>query len=299
MVDDGEFLIRGCCNDTVCGYNNAGINVTGVRHYCAQDGTVPNTLPPRINPGPNGSPQGAFFCITIYPIVENLLNGCYDCDLDGLFSSCLGRDMLSCWHEAANASGKTDPSGHLISGTDQQKMQEYLMNFKTCNGYGSPAIGAIECPQNVGGNDPGGIKRCTPYMLSGLDFYGQDLYYSNYDDPTYPLGLWDTTFGSGVGSASIAVCECNVSENYVDWRTLRADYFNATAYWLKNQKNKFARSFLTFWRYDGQIGESGPWITGNTTTIDALQQIGSGTYTQVTPKPNDPKNSYTCWANGE
>lgn len=305
MVDTGQFLISGCCNDTICGYNSAvgsdgtvGINVSGVRHYCAQDDCVPVSIPPR--------PNSAFLCITIYPSVDNLLNHCYDDALSQFFESGFkGRDMLSCWHELANVSGKTDRTGHLITASDAQNMQNYIMEFMQKGGYTAPRFGAIEAPADTdGGRDPGGIIRCTPFMARGLQFYGQDLYYTNYPDPTVPLGLWENAFagGSGYGAAdaTISVCECNVSEEFPDWRSIRADYFYATAHWVYKQTNKSTRSFLTFWRYDDSLGESGPWIAGNTQTIDVLKNIGLGKFGQ---QPNsvkvESKDGNVCWAPGE
>src|SRR5579864_7917002 len=59
------WLIRGCCTDTVCGYNAAGITVTGVRHYCGQD-TIPWGDGVTTNVGRNpfpARPDGASFCM--------------------------------------------------------------------------------------------------------------------------------------------------------------------------------------------------------------------------------------------
>ena len=117
------------------------------------------------------------------------------------------------------------------------------------------------------------------------------------------LTAWDHQWGHGAGkSTTISVTECNVSEHY-DWRNLRPLYFTSAAYWLYNQGNKGARCFLTFWRFDGYVGLSGgPWISGATGTIDALQAIGSGDALTgpVPPVPpkESPLNSALCWAAG-
>jgi hypothetical protein len=295
-VDDGEWLIRGCCTDTVCGYNAASINVSGVRHYCAEDPGNGSAIPwGTAETNPNGSPfparpDNAFFCMSIYPVVSVLLGGGYDTALLNLFQSCLGRDMLSCWHELAG--GKTDATGYCIQPSDAVNMQQHILNLRNNNGFTSPQFGAIECGNGNQGPDPEsnpdyGTSHCQPWMSPGLDFYGNDLYYSNYAiAPDTVLAKWDEVFGSGStytlnGSpslATIAVCECNVSQNTTNWRDLRPAYFNRAAYWLWNQKNRNARCFLTYWRYDGVIGESGPWNTSNTGGIAALQAIGSGSY---------------------
>jgi len=284
-VDDGEWLIRGCCTDTVCGYNAAGINVSGVRHYCSEDGTIPWGT---AETNPTGTPfpvrpDNASFCLTIYPVVSTLLSGGYDADLTGLFTQSnfnYGRDMLSCWHEVANVGGKYDASGACITAADAVAMQKYILNFRNKLGLTSPKFGAIECPAETSCSSDFGVGRCGPFMATAknggvvLDFYGQDLYHDNYSTPSGPLGAWDNAFGSGVSSATIAVCECN-AENDSD----RPKFYNDTAYWLWTQKNKGARSFLTFWKYSSDYGESGPWSTVTQPTIAALTAIAGGKYT--------------------
>ena len=285
------WFIRGCCTDTVCGYNAAEITVTGVRHYCGEniipwgDGVTTNVGG---NPFP-ARPDGAFFCLTIYPIVDKLLKrnayagtSGYDDALAPFFKSFLPRDMVSCWHEVANVGGKSDADGTLITAADEVAMQQYLLEFRNKLGLSAstgPAFGAIECPQTTtinGAPDNYGIQRCGPFMMPGLDFYGQDLYDANFSDPTEPLQAWENTFGAGSSyspNATIAVCECNSATP-----AHRPDYYNRAAYWLWNQKNTGARSFLTFWNYSGQKSESGAWLANDTATIAALQAIGNGEY---------------------
>ncbi len=301
-VDDGKFLIRGCCSDTVCGYNAAGINVSGIRHYCA-NGTVPSAWPARPNLTPGQT--GPFFCMSIYPTISGLMSkpmgsNQYDAALHSLFSNAsgngpYGRDMLSCWHEVAGINSKRDLNNQLITGTDEKKMQDYLLEFRQCYGYTAPAIGAIECDN---GDADYGVSRISDFVTDGLDFVANDLYYNNQYDPVPCLTAWDNQWGNAAGkSATISVAECNVSEHY-DWRNLRPLYFNRAANWLFNQGNKTARCFLTFWRYDGYVGLSGPWISGATDTIDALKAIGGGTFTNPSITKEAQKNSALCWANG-
>lgn len=279
------WLIRGCCTDTVCGYNAAQITVTGVRHYCGQD-TIPWGT---TDTNPNGTPfparpDGAPFCLTVYPIVSKLLSGGYDADLEPFFNSFFPRDMVSCWHEVANVSGKCDATGHLITDQDAVNMQQYMLDFRNSlgkNPNNGASFGAIECPAETNGSTDFGVGRCGPFMAKGLDFYGQDLYRKNYGTPSGPLEAWDAAFGSGSkytptgvsSTASIAVCECNCETS-----TNRAKYFNDTAYWLWNQTNKGARSFLTFWNYSQGPDESGTWLPDDSATITALQNIGNGAY---------------------
>ena len=283
------WLIRGSCTDTVCGYNAAGITVTGVRHYCGQNSIPWGTT----ETNPNGypfpeRPDGASFCLTVYPIVDKLLKrnnyagtSGYDDDLGPFFKSFLPRDMVSCWHEVANEGGKCDLDGTLITAADEVAMQRYMLNFRNNLGLTTPAFGAIECPSEVNGATDYGVARCAPFMMKGLDFYGQDLYHMNYGDPTEPLNAWDKAFGSGStytpsgakSAATIAVCECNCQNS-----SYRPDYFNGTAYWLWNQTNRGARSFLTFWNYNCGTNMSGPWLPDDTATIAALKNIGNGNY---------------------
>ncbi len=281
------WLIRGSCTDTVCGYNAAGITVTGVRHYCGQD-SIPWGDGVTTNPGGNpfpARPDGASFCMTIYPIVAKLLSSGYDSDLAPFLRSFQDRDMLSCWHEVANVAGKKDASGHLITPTDAINMQRYILSFRNSLGLTKPSFGAIECPFNDPHSTDFGIPRCQPYMMPGLDFYGQDLYRKNFCDPTEPLKAWDKAFGSGskytpsnaASTATIAVCECNCETS-----SFRADYFNKAAFWLWNQTNKGARCFLTFWNYNQGPNESGPWLPADTATIAALKAIGNGQYSDPT-----------------
>ncbi|HEX3765550.1 MAG TPA: twin-arginine translocation signal domain-containing protein [Kofleriaceae bacterium] len=284
------WFIRGCCTDTVCGYNAAGITVTGVRHYCGQDripwgdGVTTNVGG---TPFPD-RPDGASFCLTVYPIVDKLLKrnayantSGYDDDLEPFFRSFQVRDMVSCWHEVANLSAKSDLTGHVITAADARAMQHYMLNFRNNLGLTRPNFGAIECPANTNGSTDFGIARCKPFMIEGLDFYGQDLYHKNFGDPTEPLKAWDKEFGSGstytpsgaASTATIAVAECNC-----ETPSLRAKYFNDAAFWLWNQNNKGARCFLTFWNYSPGPNESGPWLPGDTATIAALKAIGNGQY---------------------
>jgi hypothetical protein len=278
----------------VCGYNGAGITVTGVRHYCGQD-SIPWGDGVTTNVGGTpfpARPDGASFCLTVYPIVDKLLKRNayagttgYDDDLTPFFQSFYPRDMVSCWHEVANAGGKCDAAGTLITAADEVAMQEYMLNFRNNLGITSnngPSFGAIECPAEVNGATDYGVGRCGPFMMKGLDFYGQDLYRKNYGTPSEPLNAWDAAFGSGstytpsgaASTATIAVCECNCETS-----SYRANYFNDTAYWLWNQKNRGARSFLTFWNYSQGPDESGPWLPSDTATIAALKAIGNGQYT--------------------
>lgn len=299
------WFIRGSSTDTICGYNAAQIAVSGVRHYCGQDiipwGTAETN--PNRPPFPE-RPDGASFCMTIYPIVDKLLKrnryagtSGYDDDLEPFFNSFQVRDMLSCWHEVANVTPKKDKDGHTITGADAVDMQKYLLDFRNNLqqkmgradelarrvGLTKPKFGAIESPANHNGSTDYGVSRCAPFMMPGLDFYGQDLYRNNFSDPTKPLAAWDMHFGSGStytpsgakSKATIAVCECNCENP-----AFRPNYFTATAYWLWHQKNKGARCFLTFWNYGCKKNESGPWLPDDAATIAALQTIGNGEYSQ-------------------
>jgi hypothetical protein len=274
------YLIRGCCTDTVCGYNAAGITVTGVRHYCGLD-IIPwgtSTSNPTGTPFP-GRPDNASFCMTIYPTVSKLLSGEYDGDLLPFMKSFFPRDMISCWHELAG--GKEDASGYCIQPADALAMQKYLLDFRNSHNLTTPAIGAIECGNGAANF---GVDRCGPWMMEGLDFYGNDLYHKNYGNAIDALTAWDNAFGHGSkytptgvqSKATIAVCECNCA---ADDEAGRATYYNDAAWWLWNQGNKGPRCFLTFWNYSGAASESGPWDPNDTNTISALQKIGNGIYT--------------------
>jgi hypothetical protein len=260
--------------------------VTGVRHYCAED-SIPwgDGVTTNIGGTPfPARPDGASFCLTVYPTVSKLLSGGYDSDLKPFFQSFSPRDMVSCWHEVANVSGKCDLSGHQITATDAQNMQQYMLSFRNnlgLNPNNGASFGAIECPAETNGSTDYGVGRCGPFMMKGLEFYGEDLYRKNYGTPSEPLAAWDAAFGSGskytptgvTSTATIAVCECNCETS-----SYRANYFNDAAYWLWNQTNRGARSFLTFWNYSQGPDESGPWLPDDSATITALQNIGSGKY---------------------
>ena len=269
------YLIRGSCQNTVCGYNAAGITVTGTRYYCGLD-SIPwgdSTTNPNGNPFP-ARPDNASFCMTIYPTVSKLLSGGYDSDLKPFMQSFYPREMLSCWHELAG--GKQDASGYCIQSADAQAMQKYLLDFRNNLGLTTPAIGAIECGN---GNSGYGVSYCQPWMMKGLDFYGNDLYHAHYGNPTDALNAWEKAFAGGSGyssNATIAVCECNCA---ADNEAARPNYYNDTAYWLWNQKNRGPRCFLTFWNYSGAPSLSGPWDPTDTNTINALKAIGNGQYT--------------------
>ena len=302
-ADDGKWLIRGCCSDTVCGFNAAGITVSGVRQY-GGNGMVASAWPTRPNLTPGES--GPFFCKTIYPTIEGLISkpmgsNQYDAALHGLFSSASGRDMLSCWHEVAGENSKSDANNQPITAVDECKMQDYLLEFRQRYGYTAPAIGAIECDngdKDSDGTPNYGIPRIAPFVTSGLDFVADDLYYTNQYDPAACLQAWDDKWGYGAGTkATISVAECNVSGHY-DWQNLRPLYFHRAAYWLWNQGNKGARCFLTFWRYDGHVGLSGPWISGATDTIDAFKAIASGSFTNPSITQEQALNNAVCWADG-
>lgn len=68
-------------------------------------------------------------------------------------------------------------------------------------------------------------------------------------------------------------CEGSCETTYMSDRKC---YFNEIASRLANQTRRGPRCFLTFWNPTGPL--SGPWLPGDTATINALKNIGNGNY---------------------
>ncbi|HEY2393376.1 MAG TPA: hypothetical protein VGK22_19535 [Candidatus Angelobacter sp.] len=291
------WLMRGANVDAIPDMVKAGIPITGVRHYCAAN-TVPSVWPAppgTVAAGSNSqcSWQGGTvtipnlidvsMCVTIYPLVNTLLAGGYDTELQSLMSTAKPREMLSLWHEASNitqgAPGKIDGDGVRITGNVARAMQVYLYNFaKTGSGTTTPTASQIQNPVYkcaIGAVDIGHWNDAVPWMAPGLDFYAMDLYEAQFPDPSAVLNGWDYQVrlqGHGAPGATVAVAECN---SHID--SHRECYFYTAAKWVWNQTNRGARSFLTFWNGDGTLG--GCWSTAGPGTITELTNIGSQDYT--------------------
>lgn len=289
------WMMRGANPVGVQGMVNACIPVTGVRHYCPRN-TVPSAWPsppgtiPASLPGSKCTVEGATvtipnlqdvsMCVSIYPVYDVLMQGNYDTELSSMLSTTHPREMLSCYHEASNMN-YSDSNGTLITDARQTAMQTYLYNFaKTGGGHTSPTPFQIQNPVYqcaVGGIDIGNWSHVQPWMAPNLDFYGIDLYFTNFPDPIVPLEEWRehvygiSSLAAYSPNATIAVCECNCTDD-----SDRPCYFYKTANWVWNQTNRGARSFLTFWNGTGNLG--GCWSSAGPGTIAELNRIGNQDY---------------------
>lgn len=284
------YLMRGCNADTIQAYVDAGIPVTGVRHYCAFN-TVPSVWPSL----PVTTPTIPFIndvslCVSIYPLVYTLLQGGYDAQLASFMSTAKVREMLAPWHEASNTingtPGKIDGSGTRITPRLAMAMQTYLYNFaKTGSGTTTPTPAQIQDPVYkcaIGAIEIGQWSFASEWMAPGLDFYGMDLYQGNFSDPIEPLEQWrEQVYGSSSvegysPDATIAICECNCRTAQ---ESLRPCFFSKAANWVWNQSNRGARSFLCFW--GGTQGLGGPWDPSDHATITELAKIGNQDYSSA------------------
>ena len=165
-----------------------------------------------------------------------------------------------------------DGTGHTITAADQCNMQQYLQKF--AKAQGSPVV--------VGAIDNSPWAEASPWMARGLDFYSMDVYEGEESEPVVVLNEWQdqvVTNGYGSSVATISVTETNCKCEGSCETTYMSDrkcYFNEIASWLANQTRRGPRCFLTFWNPTGPL--SGPWLPGDTATINALKNIGNGNY---------------------
>src|SRR5581483_12301538 len=75
----GDADCHGNADDPLQGMISDNIPITGVRHYCVQNGTIPTTWPTVDESIPFKT--NVSLCVTIYPDHDKLLNGGYDGDL--------------------------------------------------------------------------------------------------------------------------------------------------------------------------------------------------------------------------
>lgn len=249
---------------------------------------VPNCTDRRVYyDTPNGWPtswptiDGASATMSIRPYPNMLVSGQLDDQLRPFVQSAPKGQRLACFHECSNLSAYNNapwlyPDGtRIVSAANMQKIHKYMMKFLNdpVNNPNGVAYGVIMCcpPDQMG-----------PWMGSGLDWYGVDIYdwaqfHFNGDFgqalDISPGGRLETRFdewqsavktASGQDSPRLHICETNSTN-----ASHRPKWFTACAEFLTARNG---RVMDTFW--SDKPDTVGPFDPTDQPTIDALKALG-------------------------
>jgi hypothetical protein len=200
--------------------------------------------------------------VSFRPLPADLLAGRLDARIKAFLHTAPPGSDLTAWHEAGNLPGY--PS--YITAPTMRAVHAHM--HRLCR-HTHVRYGPILCMHP---------RSMPPWMVSGLDWYGLDIYdwlefrnpdgTLNINGALYPrLTQWRAVIQQLTKTLSPVLNICETNSNRVEYRP---QWFTAVAHWMSRNGGQ---RMLTYW--SNAHGDAGPWRPRDTAVIRSLARAAA------------------------